>query len=148
MIVQREARAALLWFAVTTLSAAGGGTITIDAAKPGPRISPSLYGIFFEEISHAGEGGLYGELLQNRGFEDANLPPACTLQGRKLVPERTPSYWNEKVSDWTMPWNVTSRWPAWRLETTGGAAATIDITDRNPLNEATPHSLEVTVTGA
>jgi alpha-L-arabinofuranosidase len=30
---------------------------------PGPKISPTLYGIFFEEINHAGDGGLYTELI-------------------------------------------------------------------------------------
>jgi alpha-L-arabinofuranosidase len=64
---------------------AANGTITIDATKPGARIPSSLYGIFFEEISHAGEGGLYGELIQNRGFEDANLPPACKLENGFLI---------------------------------------------------------------
>ena len=28
--------------------------------------APDLYGIFFEDISHAGDGGLYPELLRNR----------------------------------------------------------------------------------
>lgn len=28
-----------------------------------------LYGIFFEDISYASDGGLYGELIQNRSFE-------------------------------------------------------------------------------
>ena len=32
--------------------------IEIDASKFGAKVSPTLHGIFFEEISHAGEGGL------------------------------------------------------------------------------------------
>lgn len=32
-------------------------------------ISPDLIGIFFEDISYAADGGLYGELIQNRDFE-------------------------------------------------------------------------------
>ena len=32
-------------------------------------ISPMLMGIFFEDISHAADGGLYAELIQNRDFE-------------------------------------------------------------------------------
>ncbi|MCM1192635.1 MAG: alpha-L-arabinofuranosidase [Butyrivibrio sp.] len=28
-----------------------------------------LYGLFFEDINHAADGGLYGELVQNRSFE-------------------------------------------------------------------------------
>ena len=33
-------------------------------------MSPMLYGIFFEEINRAGDGGLYAELVANRSFED------------------------------------------------------------------------------
>ncbi len=68
------------------------GTITIDAGSPGHPIPPNLYGIFFEEISHAGDGGLYAELVQNRGFEDAKLPPMCTLENGFVVPPRTPHF--------------------------------------------------------
>lgn len=32
-------------------------------------ISPLLMGIFFEDINYAADGGLYGELIQNRDFE-------------------------------------------------------------------------------
>lgn len=45
-------------------------SLTIDAGKPGVPISPNLYGIFFEEINYAGDGGIYPELLRNRNFED------------------------------------------------------------------------------
>ena len=48
--------------------------ITIDAAQRGADVPSSLYGIFFEEINHAGDGGLYAELIQNRGFEDTSVP--------------------------------------------------------------------------
>ena len=36
----------------------------------GPVIGPLQYGIFFEEINHAGEGGLYAELVRNGSFEE------------------------------------------------------------------------------
>jgi hypothetical protein len=49
-------------------------TITINAAKAGAKVSPTLHGIFFEEISHGGEGDLYAELIQNRDFEESRLP--------------------------------------------------------------------------
>lgn len=42
----------------------------IDAAKRGPQTSPYQYGLFFEEINHAGEGGLYAELVRNRNFAE------------------------------------------------------------------------------
>jgi alpha-L-arabinofuranosidase len=55
--------------------------IDINAAAQGTPISPILYGIFFEEINHAGDGGLYAELVRNRSFEDADTPDAWTLLG-------------------------------------------------------------------
>lgn len=49
-------------------------TLKFDAAKRGPMISPLQYGIFYEEINNAGDGGLYAELIRNRNFEDASSP--------------------------------------------------------------------------
>ena len=45
-------------------------SINIDANDRGPKISPTHYGIFFEDINHAADGGLYAELIRNRSFED------------------------------------------------------------------------------
>lgn len=45
-------------------------TIDIDAHERGPKVSPMLYGIFYEDINHAADGGLYAELIRNRSFED------------------------------------------------------------------------------
>ncbi|HTQ08986.1 MAG TPA: alpha-L-arabinofuranosidase C-terminal domain-containing protein [Fimbriimonadaceae bacterium] len=45
-------------------------TITVQTGQPGIRISPDLYGIFFEEINCSGDGGLYAEMVRNRSFED------------------------------------------------------------------------------
>ncbi len=43
--------------------------ISVDAARPGATISPSMFGIFFEDINFAADGGLYPELVKNRSFE-------------------------------------------------------------------------------
>ena len=51
----------------------------VDATAPGTPISPVLWGIFFEEINHAGDGGIYAELVRNRSFEDAAVPRAWRL---------------------------------------------------------------------
>lgn len=44
--------------------------INVDARQMGPEISPTHYGIFYEDINHAADGGLYAELIRNRSFED------------------------------------------------------------------------------
>lgn len=54
-------------------------SIQVDFTAKGTPISPVLYGLFFEEINHAGDGGLYAELVRNRSFEDARDPQAWTL---------------------------------------------------------------------
>ncbi len=43
--------------------------ILVDGAHPGAAISPSMFGIFFEDINFAADGGLYPELMKNRSFE-------------------------------------------------------------------------------
>ncbi|XP_078152014.1 alpha-L-arabinofuranosidase 1-like isoform X1 [Carex rostrata] len=44
--------------------------LAIDAsAQSGRKIPDTLFGIFFEEINHAGAGGIWAELVDNRGFE-------------------------------------------------------------------------------
>ena len=58
--------------------------ITIDVAQHGADIPSSMYGIFFEEINHAGDGGLYAELVQNRGFEDTSVPEGYRVKDGKL----------------------------------------------------------------
>ena len=44
-------------------------TIKVQTQKPGAEIQPTMYGIFFEDINYAADGGLYGELVKNRSFE-------------------------------------------------------------------------------
>ena len=122
-------------------SAAPAGSITVDTSTPGPRIPSSMYGIFFEEISHAGDGGLYAELIQNRGFEDARLPPMCTLDKGFVIPPRTPHFDTGRPSDFRLRWDVTSPTPAWSVDRTGGAAATMTLVDVEPLTPASPHSV-------
>jgi hypothetical protein len=48
--------------AVWPVSAEPAVTLHVDRTAPRVAVSPSLYGIFFEEINHAGEGGLYAEM--------------------------------------------------------------------------------------
>ena len=45
-------------------------TIDVDLTAKGHVVSPDLYGIFFEDINHAADGGLYAELIRNRSFEE------------------------------------------------------------------------------
>ena len=55
-------------FSALTLSAQTNG-FDIDLKKVGAPIQPTMYGIFFEDINYAADGGLYAELVKNRSFE-------------------------------------------------------------------------------
>ncbi|QGZ52074.1 alpha-N-arabinofuranosidase [Streptomyces sp. QHH-9511] len=44
-------------------------SLTLDPARTGPAIDDTMYGVFFEDINHAADGGLYAELVRNRSFE-------------------------------------------------------------------------------
>src|ERR1035437_7891801 len=48
--------------------------ITVDVNKPVHAIPSTLFGIFFEDINHSTDGGIYPELVRNRSFEDADQP--------------------------------------------------------------------------
>jgi alpha-L-arabinofuranosidase len=66
--------ASVLLLAFPGLLPAADATLTIAVDKPGHPISPTLYGIFFEDINCSADGGLYAEYVRNRNFEDADRP--------------------------------------------------------------------------
>ena len=63
-------RILLTVFVALAMTASAQVTIDIDANQRGPKISKTHYGIFFEDINHAADGGIYAELIRNRSFED------------------------------------------------------------------------------
>ena len=77
--------AAVLLFAA--VASAGEVTVKMDAAHPNAwELSKTLYGIFFEDINSSADGGIYPELVKNRGFDqEVGCGPgdeqACTRSG-------------------------------------------------------------------
>lgn len=76
---------------LTTLALAISLTVTaqnktheliIQTKKLGAEIQPTMYGLFFEDINYAADGGLYAELVKNRSFEF----PGNNFQGWKTTP--------------------------------------------------------------
>jgi len=90
-------------------------TISIDVTK-GKKISDHLFGVFFEDLNYAADGGLYAELIQNRSFEYA---PA----DRK-------------------GWNPLT---AWEYTTNGFGYGTISVETTSPLNGNNPHYVVLNV---
>jgi len=60
---------AALAFAQSVLYAAEPSTLTVETGRPGVAINHGMWGIFFEDINFGADGGLYAELVKNRGFE-------------------------------------------------------------------------------
>ena len=53
----------------TALMSFAQSTMEVNTKKLGAPIQSTMYGIFFEDINFAADGGLYGELVKNRSFE-------------------------------------------------------------------------------
>jgi len=79
---------------------AGAGAQTamhVDLRHPGAVVQPTMYGLFFEDINSAADGGIYAELIENRSFEFANPLEGWRAAGRFEVRddgpfERNPHY--------------------------------------------------------
>src|SRR5580704_2744039 len=60
---------ALLPVCLSTQGQQDVAVISVDATHVGAALSPSMFGIFFEDINFGADGGLYPELVKNRSFE-------------------------------------------------------------------------------
>jgi alpha-L-arabinofuranosidase len=58
---------------------AAPASLTVDVDRPGVKISPTLWGIFFEDINLSADGGIYPEFVRNRSFEDSGRPDYWTI---------------------------------------------------------------------
>jgi alpha-N-arabinofuranosidase len=120
--------------------------IRIDLNKKGADVSPNLYGIFFEEINHAGDGGLYAELVQNRGFEEHVLPSGMTYVDGKAVAVDSPNYEHRVNRKWSTPWNVDAKkMLAWEVKALGGTAKFDVVKPDEPLHPNTPNAMQISI---
>lgn len=120
--------------------------MTVSLDKKGAPVSPSMYGIFFEEINHAGDGGLYAELVQNRAFEDTDIPEGYTVKEDRIYPPRLVNH----LTGNRAPEDLSFRWyendiPGWSLTQYSGEGSAISLTRENPMNQASPTALKVTI---
>jgi hypothetical protein len=54
--------------------------LEVQVQKPIAKVSPTLFGLMTEEINFSYDGGLYGELVQNRALLDDGSPPFARAQ--------------------------------------------------------------------
>ena len=88
--------------------------LKVDLASPAKPISPDLFGIFFEDLNYAADGGLYGELVQNRSFE-------CNATEQRD--------WNE--------------FTAWTAVTRGGGEGNVAVRSSKPIHPNNPHYISI-----
>ena len=90
--------------------------LTVQADAPGKPISPDLFGIFFEDLNYAADGGLYAELVQNRSFE----------------------YQSTERFDW-------NSFTGWEFVRRGGGTGKISVEDSRPVHPNNPHYIVLDV---
>ena len=113
--------------------------LSVDLSSHGADIPSSLYGVFFEEINHAGDGGLYGELLRNRSFEDGTVPAGYAVRDGRLWSPQAVNYGTGRLTSRDYPWD-SSECPGWSIE---GGDFTAEVTTDDPNFAAAPASLRV-----
>ena len=143
----------LLCFAAAALlmSSCGGivpeEELVINLQEKGAEVAPSMYGIFFEEINHAGDGGLYAELVKNRSFEELEMPEGYYAEGDILHPKEVCNHLTGEVRHGSFRW-TTEPVPGWTLQTGENSSAEMKLTKENPKFQSAPNSLKVTIKDA
>jgi alpha-L-arabinofuranosidase len=67
--MMKNARVVSIWLIIIFGSCINGFAQPSKASAQSRKISPDLFGLFFEDINYSADGGLYAELVQNRSFE-------------------------------------------------------------------------------
>lgn len=142
--------------AVTMLLTVASGavaqeTLYVDAGYKGHDINPGMYGIFFEEINHSGDGGLYAELLQNRGFEEQALPGGFRQIGtNKIQSNEVTAMWeNRQDPQFTWDWDFAAKkMTGWKIDSKNCTVVHDVITPAVPLHENTPNAMSLKITNS
>ena len=106
--------ASVLFVAQVSWGQQSPAVISVDAAHPGAPISPTMFGIFFEDINFGADGGLYPERIKNRSFE-----------------------FDQPITGWRALLPIT---PKGEL---GSSKGELDLRTEDPLNAINPHYLRI-----
>ena len=138
-----------------TLAAMAQSVMDVNTKKLGAPIQPTMYGIFFEDINYAADGGLYGELVKNRSFEFPQHLMGWQAFGRVDVKddgpfERCPHYVvlsdpghndrrtglvNEGYFGIGVKQGEQYRFTVWAKAPKGGAAIRVQLIQENSMEE-------------
>ena len=118
-------------------------------------MQPTMYGIFFEDINYAADGGLYGELVKNRSFEFPDALMGWKAFGKFEVKndgpfERCPHYvvlgysghndaatglQNEGYFGIGIDKGEDYRFSVWAKAVSGDATVEVSLVDENTMEE-------------
>lgn len=119
--------------------------IVVDYSSKGAEVNPKMYGIFFEEINHSGDGALYAELIRNRNFEEGVIPSGTVYKDGYAVAPHSPSYGDARTHDWKVRWDKDSlEMIGWQVE----GDAVHAIVNNRPLHPNTPNNMLLKMKGA
>ena len=130
-------------------------TFDVNTKKVGAKVQPTMYGIFFEDINYAADGGLYGELVKNRSFEFPNALMGWKAFGNFKVKndgpfERCPHYvvlgysghndaatglQNEGYFGIGIEKAEDYRFSVWAKAVSGDATVEVSLVDENTMEE-------------
>ncbi len=95
-------------------------SITIDGTNVTKELSKNLYGLFYEDINSAADGGLYPEMVKNYSFENAYLEAGDT----ESVYFKKNGY--RTVGNYSLHW-------------TSSGSGSFSVEHQNGLNKNNPH---------
>jgi len=139
------AKRATLWAIILSIGLTGvtltasNAVISIDVSRPGPAINSQLYGIFLEEINHGVDGGLYPELIRNRGFEDSRPPEGYAFRNGRWRDERGFD------SGFSRYGYTTNGSPFWSLVQSGDAKGSMHVETTGGITEPTTYCLRLDI---
>ena len=133
--------ALILALGMGSYALSGPAKLTVSVDQPGPKLDPIFYGLMTEEINYSYDGGLYGELIRNRIFQDRPIVPRGPRPGAPSAQPGAPAAPSTPTPAPSTPHTPSN--PAvtknpnlidWWLVKSDGAVSDIDIDTNGPVN--------------
>ena len=86
----RMKKLSLVLALTVSLSAQAQHVMDVQTQRLGAPVQSTMYGIFFEDINYAADGGLYAELVMNRSFEYPNHFAGWDISGKVTLKDDGP----------------------------------------------------------
>jgi alpha-L-arabinofuranosidase len=84
--------AAMLWLSVCGIQAQEVYELHLNTQKTGAPVHNTMYGLFFEDINFAADGGLYAEMVKNRSFDFPQNLMAWKTFGKVEIKKEQPLF--------------------------------------------------------